>query len=92
MEPTRPLEDDPNLTDKRFPGNPTRSYRTREPVRVVGEVLEWEPHSPEVLQDKVVPTRVAPGSAGIHPMPDGGSPQLTPGTARVGAPRSRTPR
>ena len=51
VEPTGPFEDDPNLTDKRFPGNPTRSYRTREPLRVVGEVLEWEPHPAEVLQD-----------------------------------------
>src|SRR3954453_5854329 len=50
VEPTGPFEDDPNLTDKRFPGNPTRSYRTREPLRVVGEVLDWEPHPPEVLQ------------------------------------------
>ena len=51
VEPAGPLEDDPNLTDKRFPGNPTRSYRTREPLRVLGEVLEWEGHSPEMLQD-----------------------------------------
>jgi hypothetical protein len=51
VEPTGPLEDDPNLTDKKFPGNPTRSYRTREPLRIVGEVLDWEGHSPEVLQD-----------------------------------------
>lgn len=51
VEPTGPFEDDPNLTDKRFPGNPTRSYRTREPLRVVAEVLDWEPHSPAVLQD-----------------------------------------
>ena len=51
VEPTGPFEDDPNLTDKRFPGNPTRSHRTREPLRVVGEVLDWEPHSSEVLQD-----------------------------------------
>ncbi|MGZ5418207.1 MAG: NAD(+)--rifampin ADP-ribosyltransferase [Nocardioides sp.] len=50
VEPTGPCEDDPNLTDKKFPGNPTRSYRTREPLRVVGEVVDWEPHSPEVLQ------------------------------------------
>lgn len=48
--PTGSIEDDPNLTDKRFPGNPTRSYRTREPLRVVGEVVEWQPHDPEVLQ------------------------------------------
>jgi Rifampin ADP-ribosyl transferase len=51
VEPAGLLEDDPNLTDTRFPGNPTRSYRTREPLRVVGEVLDWEPHAPEVLQD-----------------------------------------
>ncbi|MFS0703441.1 NAD(+)--rifampin ADP-ribosyltransferase [Cellulomonas sp. 179-A 9B4 NHS] len=50
VEPTGPIEDDPNLTNTRFPGNPTRSYRTREPVRVVGEVEDWEPHPPEVLQ------------------------------------------
>ncbi|MDR2566044.1 MAG: NAD(+)--rifampin ADP-ribosyltransferase [Bifidobacteriaceae bacterium] len=49
VEPTGPFEDDPNLTDQRFPGNPTRSYRTRAPLRVVGEVADWEPHPPEVL-------------------------------------------
>jgi rifampin ADP-ribosylating transferase len=51
VEPTGTLENDPNLTDKKFPGNPTRSYRTRESLRVVGEVLDWEGHSPEALQD-----------------------------------------
>jgi Rifampin ADP-ribosyl transferase len=51
VEPTGPLENDPNLTDKRFPGNPTRSYRTQQPLRVVGEVVDWEGHSPEVLQE-----------------------------------------
>ncbi len=50
VEPTGTIEDDPNLTDKKFPGNPTRSYRTPQPLRVVGEVLEWEGHSPEELQ------------------------------------------
>lgn len=50
VEPTGSLEDDPNVTDKRFPGNPTRSYRTREPVRVVGELHEWVGHSPEQVQ------------------------------------------
>lgn len=50
VEPTGPFEDDPNLTDKRFPGNPTRSYRTRQPLRVVGEVQDWQGHAPEVLQ------------------------------------------
>lgn len=50
MEPTGSIEDDPNLTDKRFPGNPTRSYRTRNPFRVIGEVTEWTGHSPEQLK------------------------------------------
>lgn len=50
VEPTGTIEDDPNLTDKKFPGNPTRSYRTRQSLRVVGEVLDWEGHSPEELQ------------------------------------------
>ena len=50
VEPTAPIEDDPHLTDKKLPGNPTRSYRTRHPLRVVGEVLDWEGHPPQVLQ------------------------------------------
>ena len=50
VEPTGPFEDDPNVTDKRFPGNPTRSYRSPDPVRVVSEVTDWEGHPPEVLQ------------------------------------------
>jgi hypothetical protein len=50
VEPTGPYQDDPNLTDRKFPGNPTRSYRTQQPLRVVGEVLDWEGHPPEVLQ------------------------------------------
>ena len=50
VEPTGPFEDDPNLTDKRFPGNPTRSYRTQYPLKVVDEVLDWERHSPEELK------------------------------------------
>jgi rifampin ADP-ribosylating transferase len=50
VEPVGALEDDPNLTDKRFPGNPTRSYRTREPVKVIGELVDWVGHSPEQLQ------------------------------------------
>lgn len=51
VEPTGTLEDDPNLTDKRFPGNPTRSYRSREPFRVTGEVVDWQGHSPERLAE-----------------------------------------
>lgn len=50
VEPTGPVEDDPNVTDKKFPGNPTRSYRTREPVRVVGELRGWTGHTPEQRQ------------------------------------------
>jgi len=50
VKPLGPFEDDPNVTDKRFPGNPTQSYRTRHRLRVVGEVAGWEGHAPEVLQ------------------------------------------
>jgi rifampin ADP-ribosylating transferase len=50
VEPTGVIEDDPNVTDKKFPGNPTRSYRTREPVRVVGELTGWTGHTSEQLQ------------------------------------------
>jgi hypothetical protein len=49
VEPTGPFEDDPNVTNKRFPGNITQSYRTRHPLRIVGEVQTWESHPPEVL-------------------------------------------
>ncbi|RAV16963.1 NAD(+)--rifampin ADP-ribosyltransferase [Mycolicibacterium sp. GF69] len=50
VEPQGPVQDDPNVTDKKLPGNPTRSYRTREPVRIVGEITDWVGHSPEQLQ------------------------------------------
>ncbi|UXL27670.1 NAD(+)--rifampin ADP-ribosyltransferase [Stenotrophomonas maltophilia] len=50
VEPTGPFEDDPNLTNKKFPGNPTRSYRTCDPLRIVGVVEEWQGHPTEVLQ------------------------------------------
>jgi rifampin ADP-ribosylating transferase len=50
VEPLGPFEDDPNVTNKRFPGNVTQSYRTRSPLRVVGEVDDWEGHDPEVLK------------------------------------------
>ncbi len=49
VEPTGKFEDDPNLTDKKFPGNPTHSFRTREPLRVVGELAGWVGHSPDKL-------------------------------------------
>jgi rifampin ADP-ribosylating transferase len=47
VEPTGEIEDDPNVTDKRFPGNPTLSFRSREPLRVAGELVAWVGHSPE---------------------------------------------
>ena len=50
VEPTGPFEDDPNLTDKKFPGNPTKSYRTKSALRVTGEVKDWQGHAPEQLQ------------------------------------------
>ncbi|KUI44905.1 rifampin ADP-ribosyl transferase [Mycobacterium sp. IS-1590] len=50
VEPLGAVEDDPNVTDKKFPGNPTRSYRTREPVRIVGEITDWVGHPPEQIQ------------------------------------------
>jgi hypothetical protein len=51
VEPLGPFEDDPNVTDKRFPGNPTQSYRTRHPLRVVREVADWQGHDPQVLKE-----------------------------------------
>src|SRR6267142_5341966 len=50
VEPTGPFEDDPNLTDRKYPGNPTKSYRTRDPLRVTGEVTDWKGHSHEELK------------------------------------------
>ena len=49
VEPTGGFEDDPNLTDKKFPGNPTQSFRSTEPIRIVGELLDWVGHSPEAV-------------------------------------------
>ena len=50
VEPTGPFENDPNVTDKKFPGNPTRSYRSRDPLRIVGETDDWPRQTPEDLQ------------------------------------------
>lgn len=50
VEPTGPMEDDPNLTDKKFPGNPTKSYRSLHALKVIGEVAEWQGHAPGQLQ------------------------------------------
>ncbi|MGE2718487.1 NAD(+)--rifampin ADP-ribosyltransferase [Mycolicibacterium celeriflavum] len=50
VEPLGGVEDDPNVTDKKLPGNPTRSYRTREPVKIVGEITDWAGHTPEQIK------------------------------------------
>jgi rifampin ADP-ribosylating transferase len=50
VEPTGPIEDDPNLTDKKYPGNPTKSYRALDPLRVTGEVMDWQGHFPKELK------------------------------------------
>ena len=50
VEPLGPFEDDPNVTNKRFPGNPTQSYRTRHPLRIIAELVEWQGHDPEALR------------------------------------------
>jgi rifampin ADP-ribosylating transferase len=50
VEPTGPISDDPNLTDKKYPGNPTKSYRSREPLQVTGECMDWRGHSPAVVK------------------------------------------
>lgn len=50
VEPTGPIEDDPNLTNKRFRGNPTKSFRSREPILVTGEITDWQGHSPEAIK------------------------------------------
>ena len=50
VEPTGAIEDDPDLTDKKFPGNPTKSYRSTEPFKVVGEVTVWQGHHPEQVR------------------------------------------
>ncbi len=64
VEPTGSFVDDPNLTDKKFPGNPTRSYRSREPLRVVSEYRDWQGHSFEEIQ------ATRDGIAGKEPIDD----------------------
>jgi rifampin ADP-ribosylating transferase len=69
VEPTGPIEDDPNLTNTKYPGNPTRSYRSRAPLRVTGEVTAWQKHTPEALQ--AMRDRVAAlEQRGIGPLDD----------------------
>jgi len=50
VEPTGPAEDDPNLTNARFRGNPTKSFRSRAPLRIIGELADWEGHSAEAIR------------------------------------------
>ena len=64
VEPTGSFVDDPNLTDRKYPGNPTLSYRSREPLRVVREQLGWQGHPPEVLR------AMKDGIAGLQPVDD----------------------
>jgi len=64
VEPTGAFTDDPNLTDKKYPGNPTRSFRSREPLRVLGEYLDWHGHSAEEIQT------MKDGLAGREPVDD----------------------
>jgi rifampin ADP-ribosylating transferase len=61
VEPTDPFEDDPNLTNKRFPGNPTQSYRTRGALRIVGEVETWQGHSDDAIRAMVESLRALQG-------------------------------
>lgn len=62
VEPTGPIEDDPNLTDTKYPGNPTQSYRSRQPLRVTGEHTGWQGHPPETV--KAMKDRIA----GLEPL------------------------
>jgi len=64
VEPTGPIMDDPNLTNTKFPGNPTKSYRSKEPLRVIAEVTDWQGHSPEAVQ--IMKERMK----GKEPLPD----------------------
>lgn len=66
VEPLGAVENDPNLTDKKFPGNPTKSYRSQSPLRVMGELATWEPHAPEVLaQMKAALARMKEDGTGV---------------------------
>lgn len=64
VEPTGPFVDDPNLTDRKFPGNPTKSYRSQDPLRIVSEYENWPRHSPEAIQ------AMKDGIAGLEPIDD----------------------
>jgi hypothetical protein len=64
VEPTGPIMDDPNLTNTKYPGNPTKSYRSRAPLRVMREVKDWQGHSPETIQ------AMKDGIKGLRPIDD----------------------
>lgn len=64
VQPTGSFVDDPNLTDRKFPGNPTRSYRSQLPLRVVREQLDWQGHAPEAIQS------MKDGIVGLEPIDD----------------------
>jgi rifampin ADP-ribosylating transferase len=69
VEPMGPIEDDPNLTDQKFRGNPTKSFRSRAPLRVAGEVTDWQGHAPATIQAmKDGLARLA--QQGVEPMDD----------------------
>ncbi|MCI9415925.1 MAG: NAD(+)--rifampin ADP-ribosyltransferase [Eubacterium sp.] len=53
VEPAGDYEDDPNVTDKKFPGNPTKSYRSKQPLKIIAEVFNWTGHSPEMLNNMI---------------------------------------
>ena len=69
VEPTGAFEDDPNVTDKKFPGNPTRSYRSTEPLRIVEEVTDWTRQTPAALEawrDRLAAIRADEGAEIIN--------------------------
>jgi rifampin ADP-ribosylating transferase len=63
VEPTGDYENDPNVTDEKFPGNPTRSYRSRQPLRIVGELERWEPYDEAFIRELRI--RIANGRGEI---------------------------
>jgi len=63
VEPLGEFEDDPNVTDKKFPGNPTRSYRSKQPLRIVGELESWEAYDADYIQ--ALKRRVEKGAGDI---------------------------
>jgi hypothetical protein len=69
VEPTGAIEDDPNLTDKKFPGNPTKSYRSSHPFKVVGEITLWQSHSPDQVSAMKAGVKRA-GELGIEAIED----------------------